>query len=127
MNNTDNRGSTETRYLDGKIVETIYYGKIVPEHLEEVRVALEREFTRIGGGDWLLDTSRADGLKAAPSAASAAFFEAFRRAGGRRIAAVVGSSPLRMLGSAVAFASGLDIKLFATRDEALKHLRSPVR
>lgn len=124
MNAKSGQGWTETRHVEGKIVETAYHGKILPEHLDEIRAALDVEFRKIGGGDWLLDTTKASGLRAAPSEASTAFFDSFRRAGGRRIAAVVGSSPLRMLGSAVAFATGHDIKLFATREEALKYLRT---
>ncbi|MBL8683750.1 MAG: hypothetical protein JNK05_31550 [Myxococcales bacterium] len=124
MENNQKQGWTETKIVEGKIVETAYFGKILPSHLDEVRIALEAALRKSGGGDWLVDTTKASGFRPAASESSSAFFDAFRRLGGKRIAVAVSSAPLRMLGSALAFASGQDIKLFASRDEALQFLRS---
>lgn len=117
-------GSAETKHLEGKIIETTYHGKLIPELVDLVRRDVEAELRKIGGGDWLCDVSRVEGFKAAPSGAASIFFSSFRAAGGRRIAVAVASSPVRMVGSALAFAVGQDIKWFATREDALKHLRS---
>ncbi|MFO0563918.1 MAG: STAS/SEC14 domain-containing protein [Polyangiales bacterium] len=124
MNKTNAEGRADTKHLEGRIVETTYYGKLIPELVDQVRRDVEAELRKIGGGDWLCDVSLVEGFKAAPSGAANTFFSSFRAAGGRRIAVAVASSPVRMVGSALAFAVGQDIKWFANREDALRHLRS---
>jgi hypothetical protein len=124
MNTTNAEGWADTKHLEGRIVETTYHGKLVPELVNQVRRDVEAELRKIGGGDWLCDVSLVEGFKPAPSGAASAFFSSFRAAGGRRIAVAVASSPVRMVGSALAFAVGQDIKWFANREDALRYLRS---
>lgn len=124
MDSKTKLGWTETKQLDAKTVETVYFGKILPEMIDEVIRDLEVVLKRMNGGDWLVDFSKVEGFRAAGSGSTSTFFAMFRTSGGKRIAAIVGSSPLRMIGSALAFASGHDIKLFSTREEALKYLHT---
>jgi hypothetical protein len=124
MSNNAAEGRAVTKHLEGRIVETTYYGKLVPDLVDRVRREVEAELRKIGGGDWLCDVSRVEGFKPAPSGAANAFFTSFRAAGGRRIAVAVASSPVRMVGAALAFAVGQDIKWFANREDALRYLRT---
>jgi hypothetical protein len=113
-----------TRHLEGRIIETSYSGKIELAMIEQLRRDIEPLLRLYPGADWLIDTTHATGIKPAPSNVSNGMLETFQSLGGRRIAAVITSSPMRMLGSALAFGSKADIKLFGSRDEALRYLRT---
>lgn len=125
MDKGDGESFCRTRHLEGSIVETVYQGKIETVMIEQVQRDLLPLLRSLGGGaDWLVDTSGITQLKPAPSAATSGFFKAFRAAGGRRVAAVVTSGGVRMIASALAFAMAQDLKVFATREEALRYLRA---
>jgi hypothetical protein len=116
-------GSVSTRRLQGTIVETTYRGRITAEMADQVRrdVAPHLESTR--GMDWLVDLSHATSFEPAPRESTMGVVEAFQRNGGRRIAAVVPGTGIRMVAVALVFATGLPAKVFATREEALDYLR----
>lgn len=124
MDKGDGESFCRTRHLEGSIVETVYQGKIETVMIEQVQRDLLPLLRSLGGADWLVDTSGITQLKPAPSAATSGFFKAFRAAGGRRVAAVVTSGGVRMIASALAFAMAQDLKVFATREEALRYLRA---
>lgn len=115
--------ATATRAVDTNIVETTYTGIVDRQHVDEVTVDVCSALAELGGGHWLADMTQVDGVRVAPEE-SLRFFTAFRAAGGMRIA-VVGPAPVRLMAVALSFISGLDIERFASREEALKHLRSP--
>ncbi len=48
----------------------------------------------------------------------------FRAKGGRKFPVVIPSAPLRMMIASVAFATGLPLKVFDDRQEAIEYLRS---
>lgn len=114
---------TTTRVIDDSIVETAYTGMVDRQHVDEVTADVCAALAEIGGGHWLADMTHVDGVRVAPEE-SLRFFTAFRAAGGKRIA-VVGPAPVRLMAVALSFISGADLERFASRDEALKHLRSP--
>lgn len=117
-------GSVVTRRLEGKIVETVYRGRITAEMAMQVRRDIEPWLLEIKGLEWLIDTSGATSLSPAPREATSGVVDLFRRMGGHRIAAVMPSAPIRMVASALAFATGLPLKIFETRAQALEYLRS---
>ena len=123
MHKAEGDSVCRTRHLEGSIVETVYQGKVETEMVEQVQRELLPLVRSLGGADWLVDTTGVTRLKPAPPSATSGFFKAFRAAGGRRVAAVVTSSGVRMIASALAFALAQDLKVFATRDEALRYLR----
>jgi hypothetical protein len=125
MDKIDSDNWCRTRHLEGRIFETVYHGKLMPEMVDQVRRELEALLRQHGGGDWLIDTVGVTGLRPAPSVSTSGFFEAFRAAGGRRIAAVIVSGPVRMIASALSFAAAQDLRVFASREEALRYLRTP--
>lgn len=124
MHNVEDESFCRTRHLEGSIVETVYQGKVETAMVEQVQRDLLPLVRSMGGADWLVDTTGVTHLKPAPPSATSGFFAAFRAAGGRRVAAVVTSSGVRMIASALAFALAQDLKVFATRDEALRYLRA---
>jgi hypothetical protein len=120
----DSWGSVNTKRLEGTIVETTYRGRITAEMANQVRRDVVPLLETIREMDWLLDATSATGLDTAPRESTMGVVEAFQRNGGRRIAAVVPSTGIRMVVAALVFATGLPIRVFATRDEGLEHLRN---
>jgi hypothetical protein len=117
-------GSVSTRRLKGTMVETTYRGRITAEMADQVRRDILPLLESIKGMDWLIDATHATTFETAPRESTMGVVEAFQRHGGRRIAAVVPRTGIRMVVAALVFATGLPIKVFASRDEALDHLRN---
>lgn len=118
-------GTVTTKRLEGRIIETVYIGKMSPQMLDEVHDDLARFLQDIKKMDWLIDASRATSMVRSPRDTTSRVVDMFRVQGGNRIAAVVPSGPLRMMASAMSFAFGLPVRTFATRAEALAYLRTP--
>ncbi len=117
-------GAVSTRRLEGKIVETTYRGKISAEMAEQVRRDIEPFLKDTPGVDWLINTTAATGFAPAPRTATIGVIELFKKHKGHRIAAVMPSTGIRMVASALVFATGMPLKIFETRDKALAYLRS---
>lgn len=115
-------GSITTRHLEGNIIESVYEGRIVFDG------ALNRDLARYlreyPGMDWLVDATGATGIDPRRRDAAGNTIELFRKGGGRAIAAAIGSGPIRMVASALAFGFDLPLKVFASRQEALDYLRN---
>jgi len=120
----DDPGTVTTKHLEGKIVETIYKGYITVPMVEDVNVSLDRFLLQNPGGNWLIDAVEATGIAPAPHDLRMKVFRTFQHRGGDRIATVVRSSVLKMMSSTFAFAFGLPMKSFETRNEALSYLRA---
>ena len=118
-------GSIRTTRLDKDIIETTYHGKMTPELLVQLRRDMEAQMRAQPGSSWLADTTGASGYAPAPRELMQPILDAFKQHRGKKIAVVMPSSALRMLVTAVAFASGLPIKLFAARDAAIAWIREP--
>ena len=116
-------GTIKTFRLDNKIIETSYTGKMAPEMLVQLRKDMETLMRLQPGSSWLADTTAATGYSPASRELTQPILDVFQKNSGKKIAVIMPSSGLRMLVSAVAFASGLPIKLFAKREEALVWLR----
>ena len=116
-------GSVRTRRLEGQIVETIYSGKISAEMADQVRQDLEPLLRRIEGMDWLINTTAATGFAPAPRAATIGVIEMFKKHKGHRIAAVMPSTAVRMVATALVFATGLPLRIFESREKALAYLK----
>jgi hypothetical protein len=104
----------ETRYkgyCSGPLVEAVL--ELTPTLLEEMP-----------GASWLLDLVEVTGFDSAAREAGSKILKTFKARGGRKFAAIIPGAMLRMLISSVAFAAGLPVKVFETRTEGLKCLRS---
>jgi hypothetical protein len=116
-------GSVATRKLESKIIETTYRGRISAEMAAQVRADLEPLLRETRGINWLIDATDVTGMAAAPREDTIGVVELFKRCEGHRIAAVISSSPVRMVASALVFATGLPLRMFHDRDTALAYLR----
>lgn len=115
-------GSITTRHLEKNIVETRYDGQIVLDgQLGEDLTVYLRKYP---GMDWLVDATNATGIDASRRDNAGNVIQLFRKMGGGSIAAVIASGPIRMVAAALSFGFDLRLKIFATRDEALAHLRN---
>lgn len=112
-----------TRLIDGGIVETVYVGRITPEMAAKVRRELEPLLRARKGTHWLLDATRATSIGSAPREDTTGVIEMFKTLNGGRIAAVIPSSPVRMMVSALVFAMGLPLKMFESRTLAIAYLK----
>lgn len=120
-------GEAVTRHLEGTIVETTYRGHCSEALVREVSELVPTVMKEVPGVSWLVDMSGATSSDANARKPGLAIFETFRSRGGREFAVVLTQSSLRMLFTAVAFASGLPVKFFTTREQALVHLRSATK
>lgn len=115
-------GSIVTRHLEKNIVETVYEGTIVFDGA--LNRDLEGYLKKYPGMDWLVDATRATGIDPARRDNAGNTIQLFRQMGGGSIAAVISSGPIRMVAAALSFGFDLRLGIFATRSEALEHLRS---
>jgi hypothetical protein len=115
-------GSIVTRHLEGNIVETRYDGNIVFDG--SLNVELARFLEQYPGMHWLVDASGATGIDPNRRDNAGNTIQLFRKMGGGSIAAVIPSGPIRMVAAALSFGFDLKLKIFATRQEALTHLRT---
>jgi hypothetical protein len=120
-------GATVTRWLDNRTVEITFEGQISPALVEQ----LIRDFASIAAARSpryaLFDASPATGFSANARANASRFLIEFKRAGGREIVAIVNLLSLRMLGQALTFATGIPLKMFPTREQALGYLVAKLR
>lgn len=115
-------GQTVTRHLEGAIVETTYHGKIVFDGL--LYKQIETMLWRHPGMHWLVDATDATGIDPSRRDNAGNVIDLFRMCGGGAIAAVIPSSAIRMIASALAFGFDLKLAIFPTRAQALAHLRT---
>jgi hypothetical protein len=116
-------GEAVTRHLEGTIVETTYRGHCSEALVKAVSELVPMVMREVPGVSWLVDMTGASSTDANARKPGLVIFEMFRSRGGNEFAVVLTQSSLRMLFTAVAFASGLPVKFFTTREQALVHLR----
>lgn len=115
-------GKLMTRWLDTRTMEVTFHGKITAELIEQ----MHRDFWEVASQKApmyaLLDTSPASSFTASIRGNSLRFLNEFKARGGREILGIASIAPLRMFGQALTFASGLPLRLFANRQEALTYI-----
>ncbi len=121
---TDPVGEVTTLHLEGSIVETTYRGVATRQLVQSVLDITPELLDQVPRASWLLDLTQVKSTDSHARIPGAELLKIFRDRGGREFALAVESSGLRMLLSAVGFATGMPIKMFATRDEALAYLRA---
>jgi hypothetical protein len=119
-------GTVVTQFLEGNIIETVYSGYISASMSRDVEVDLRKLLRRHPNADWLIDAAGATGVAVAPGESRMAVFNLFKDSTSR-IAVVVSSTAVRMMAATFAFAFGVPMKSFDSRDEALSYLRTPPR
>jgi hypothetical protein len=119
----DPDGQVVTRYLEGPIVETTYSGHCDRAMVASVAAVTADLMTRVPHLCWLLDLTAVTSLDTDAQEPGRDILRLFREGGGDRFAFAVKMSKLRFLMASVGFAMRLPLKAFATRDEALAHLR----
>lgn len=116
-------GYASTHLLERGIIETRYVGHVKAEAADRVREDLARLLTQHPGAHWLIDVADVDRLETAGESSRLGVFKTFEDHKGGKIALVVKSPALRMLGLSVSFAFRLGIKTFDAREPALAFLR----
>lgn len=108
----------ETRRLGPDALESIFTGHVTPEVAESGRKAA---YDLLGDRSiryWTIDVSAISGFDPAVRSVGFAWMKAFRARGGVRMFIVTEQSFVRMMGSALAFATGMPVSFVRTRDEA---------
>lgn len=120
-------GATVTRWFDSRTIEVSFQGQISSALVDQ----LIKDFISLTGDRApryaLFDTEGATGITANARANAARFLVQFKVRGGREIVAIVNVLSLRMLGQAITFASGVPLKMFATREQALNYIVAKLR
>jgi hypothetical protein len=117
-------GEVTTRHLEGSIVETSYRGVCTRALVQSVLEITPEVLDSVPGTLWLVDLSSITSSEAMARIPGADLLKIFRERGGAEFAVSISSAALRMIFTAIAFAAPVPLKLFATREEALAHLRS---
>jgi hypothetical protein len=118
-------GQVITRHLEGTVMESTYLGHYGAELARSVLEIMPELMRGISHPTYLLDMSGVTGSDAGASLPAAGTVEMFCKQGGDRFVVVVASGSLRMMLISTAFAVGLPMKIFQSRDEALAFLRAP--
>ena len=121
---TNPPGEVTTRPLEGSIVETKYVGECGAETVAKVLAYTPEVLEQIPGTRWLLEMSEVTSAHVDARKPGGEILRLFRERGGERFAIVVPVPAIRMLITTVAFATGLPIRSFDTREQALAYLRS---
>lgn len=115
-------GAVVTKRLSPTLVESVYSGRMTADLVGVVREQLSPFFHDETRLDWLINLEAVTGVELAPSRDSAGFYAWFRASGGDRISLVVTSAAVRMVVSALIFATGVQVRVFEARARALNHL-----
>lgn len=119
-------GSVTTRWLDSKTMEVTYIGQL-SQALFDLMV---RDFWDIAGPRTphyaLFDGSQVKGFSAGIRHNVLRFLSEFKARGGRELLGVTPLGALRMFGQAMTFSSGIQLRLFAKREEAIQYVVSKI-
>lgn len=119
-------GTVTTRWLDSKTMEITYAGQLTPPLID----LMFRDFWDVAGGRTpmyaLFDTSQMRGFSANIRSTALRFMSEFKMRGGREILGIVPLGTMRMFGQAAAFATGISLRLFAKREEAIQYVVSKI-
>ena len=116
------RGETGTiifRFAKPKIIDLVSTGYITGPSCAHYPAQLERLLASRSIDDAIFDALGVTGFSADSRVPGGRLLAACKAAGARRVMVVTDSSAIRMIGSTVALATGMSIRFFATRGEAL--------
>lgn len=120
-------GAAVTRWLDRRTLEVTFEGQITQPLVEQ----LLKDFFSVTADQpakyVLFDAVQGTGFSPAARAGALRFLAEFKARGGKEIIAVVNHSAIRMLGQALTFASGLPLKMFTAREQAMAYIVSKLR
>jgi hypothetical protein len=113
------QGAIRVRFISPTILDLVWTGYITeascaqyPAQLEHLLAAQRIDYA-------VFDALRVSGFSADSRGPGGRLLSICKQAGARRVMVVTDSSAIRMIGSTVAFATGMSIRFFATRAEAL--------
>ena len=117
-------GTCKSQWVDPDHVETEFGGYVT---LAVAELGREEAFALVGDRavrSSMVDVSAIAGYEAAVRKAGFAWMKAFRSRGGERMYVVTSMGVVRMMGSALAFATGMPVSFVATRDAARARIRA---
>lgn len=111
-----------TRWLDDEILEATYRGTVTEALVAEA----DRRFWRAAGGRFvrfaLLDAGAATGIEGGAAQTGRQWMSHFKAQGGQLIVVIATLSAIRMVVSALLFATGTPVRIVGSRDEALAQI-----
>lgn len=111
-----------TRWLDDEILEAAYRGNVSEALVEEA----DRRFWRAASGRFvrfaIVDTSAATGIDGGATQTGRQWMSHFKAQGGQLIVVITTLSAIRMVVSALLFATGTPVRIVGSRDEALAQI-----
>jgi len=116
-------GTCETRRIEPDAMESHFAGHITADVAEKGRKAAYELLGDRVVRFWTIDLSRIDGFEAAVRNAGFAWMKEFRARGGKRMFIVSDNAMVRMMGSALAFATGMPVAFVPTREAALERMK----
>lgn len=117
--------SFDVKRLGDDAVEVVFTGRLTTA---EINGSLERAMVLLGEKPakiYFIDATRVTAIEPSIRAPASDAVKRVQQAGVRELVVAVELTALRMLGAAIAFATGVPIKFFAKRDEALRYAREP--
>lgn len=120
-------GATVTRWLDTRTLEITFEGNVSQALTEQLVKDFIAATAERGPRYALFDMTTATGINASVRANATRFLSEFKLKGGREIIAVVTNTSVRMIGQALTFASGVQLKMFPSRETALTYIVSKLR
>jgi hypothetical protein len=115
-------GTCESRWADANAMETVFTGYVTLDVAQSGYVAA---FALLGDRAvhyWTIDVSAITGFEASIRSAGFRWMKDFRSRGGQRMFVVTASSAVRMMGSALAFATGMPVSFVPSREHAAKRI-----
>jgi hypothetical protein len=116
-------GTVTVRPLNDRVVEVVYSGKVDANLIQHSMSQLLAIHKRSPVRWQFIDATNISGIDPSMRRAASEAMQSVKD-NGMQVIAVVNVSAARMLGSALAFAVGLPLRLVPTRDEALALLRA---
>lgn len=116
-------GVVTVRSVNDAVVDVVYEGRVDAALIQQSMRALQEIQERSHPRWQLVDATNITGIDPGIRRAASEAMQTVKN-NGMQVVAVVNVSAARMLGSALAFAVGLPLRLVATREEALKILRA---
>lgn len=115
-------GTIQVSSIKPAVVEAIYKGYITSEMQERSFPEFKTVLGKATASHWVIDAIDIDGFDPKVGIAGGAWISSFKGQGGHTMIVVTTSSLVRMLGSTLAFGSGLSVKVVSTRVQALAHM-----
>ncbi len=113
----------ESERLGPSVITTIMSGYIVEEVCALQLLPFRKIVQATPHATWIIDVTRLTGFDARAVRAGAAWFTTFKQEGGERILYVSQDAPARMAAQALGFGAGINVKCFASMEQAVRQCR----